>query len=187
MANASAKRIAAQNEKAIRNLRVGMIVCMGLSITIRLFLRRYTFSSIFSIMVYVTTLAPSMFLYSFLVRAGTPRRDASGMLLSPGDDLNQAGLTDWSWDIIYVTWACQVGSSLFGEWVWWLYLVIPLYAGYRAWTSFISPMLLGRSSALGAGDAKEGQAHEPASKRQDKLRKRQEKGDIRVRSVATNR
>jgi SRP-independent targeting protein 2/TMEM208 len=123
-ANASAKRIAAQNERAIRNLRVGMIVCMGLSITIRLFLRRYTFSSILSIMVYVTTLAPSMLLYSFLVRAGTPRRNASGMLLSPGDDLNQPGLTDWSWDIIYVTWACQVGSSLFGEWVWWLYLVV---------------------------------------------------------------
>ena len=91
--------------------------------TIRLFLR-HTFSSIFSIIIYVLTLAPSIFLYLFLVRAGTPRRDASGILISPGDDLNQAGLTDWSWDILYVTWACQVGSSLFGEWIWWLYLVV---------------------------------------------------------------
>ena len=123
-ANASAKRIAAQNEKAIRNLRLGMVICTGLSLTIRLLLRRHTIYAVFSFMVYVLTLVPSILLYFFLVRSGTPRRDASGLLLFPGDDLNQAGLTDWSWDIIYVTWACQVGSSFFGDWVWWLYLVV---------------------------------------------------------------
>lgn len=125
-ANASAKRVAARNEKAIRNLRLGMVICTGLSIAVRLLLRRHTFLSTFSILVYAVTFAPSAFLYSFLVRTGTPRRDASGMLLSPGDDLNQAGLTDWSWDVIYVTWACQLGSSFFGDWVWWIYLVVSL-------------------------------------------------------------
>jgi len=163
-----------------------MLIFTTLSLLFRVLLRRQSLSSIFSILIYTLTFAPTLFLYSFLVRAGTPRRDASGALISPGDDLNQAGLTEWSWDIIYVTWACQAGSGLLGDWVWWIYLSIPLYAGYKLWSSFISPMLLGRSSGAGAVQP-EGAAAESSSKRQEKLRKRQEKGDPRVRAMPTKR
>ncbi|KAF8592531.1 DUF788-domain-containing protein [Ramaria rubella] len=184
MANASAKRIAAQNEKAIRNLRVGMVACTVLSVLIRSFLRKHVFASTSSMLIYLLTLAPSIFLYSFLVRAGAPRRATSGTLLSPGDDLNQPGLMEWSWDVIYITWACQVGSSLLGEWVWWLYLIIPSYGGYKIWSLFISPMLLGRSR-LGTTESED--PNEPASKRQEKLRKRQEKGNSRTRVIGTKK
>lgn len=55
---------------------------------------------------------------------------------------------------------------------------IPVYAVFKIWTSFISPMVLGR----GGPSEPEENAKEPASsKRQEKLRKRQEKGDPRVR------
>ena len=56
---------------------------------------------------------------------------------------------------------------------------IPLYAVFKLWTSVISPMVLGRGASGASDSAPE---KEPiGSKRQEKLRKRQEKGDPRVR------
>ena len=92
--------------------------------------------------------------------------------------------------------ACHVGSAVLGEWFWWLYTAvsitkkilrlnsfnfcdqIPLYASYKAWTSFIQPMFFGRSQS--------NEEEKPApveSKRQQKLRQRQERGDPRVKAV----
>lgn len=72
-------------------------------------------------LVYIVTLLPTLFLYQLLHSMGTPRRDASGTLISFGEDLNQPGLMELYWDVIYVTWSCQVGSSLFGDRFWWFY------------------------------------------------------------------
>ncbi|KIJ56527.1 hypothetical protein M422DRAFT_22690 [Sphaerobolus stellatus SS14] len=181
MANASAKRIASQNERVIRNLQIGMLVVNLLSLILRFFIRKQSFSSFSSIILYALPIAPTIAVYRFLVNAGTPRRDSSGSLISPGDDLNQPGLLDWSWDVLYITWACQLGSGLLGSWIWYFYFIIPLYAGYKAWTSFISPILLGRTS--GRNTEPDTSEVETTSKRQDKLRKRQEKGDPRVRAA----
>jgi SRP-independent targeting protein 2/TMEM208 len=56
---------------------------------------------------------------------------------------------------------------------------IPLYAMFKLWTSIISPYVLGRSSALGSED---GAKEDTVSKRQEKLRKRSERGDARVKA-----
>lgn len=56
---------------------------------------------------------------------------------------------------------------------------IPLYAVYKLWSSLISPMLLGRGAAPASA---EDTPTESVSKRQDKLRKRQERGDPRVQA-----
>lgn len=103
---------------------------------------------------------------------GSPRRDAAtSTLIAPGEDLNAPGVTEWCFDVIYVTWICQVGTSLFGEFVWWLYLSvsiplpcyatlssvytaclifcpvqIPLYAGWKLYTFVIAPMFGLRST-----------------------------------------
>lgn len=37
---------------------------------------------------------------------GKPKRDGAGTLLSAGDDLNQPGLTEYAFDVIYVT--CRI-------------------------------------------------------------------------------
>ena len=66
-----------------------------------------------------------------------------------------------------------------------------MYAVFKLWTSVISPFVLGRSSAptLDA-DADTGRSANgngtTTSKRQEKLRKRQEKGDPRVRAVQSS-
>ncbi|KAH7931296.1 DUF788-domain-containing protein [Leucogyrophana mollusca] len=183
MAKGSAKRIAGQNEQTIKTLRLGMIVPTIISLLLRFFFRRGSLPpSKGSLALYVLTYFPALFLSRYLETMGTSRRDpTTGTLLSSGEDLSQPGVTEWCFDILYVTWACQIGSGAFGEWFWWLYLIIPLYAAFKVWSNFISPML-GRSSAPASGNDAATEK-ETLSKRQEKLRKRGERGDPRVRSV----
>ncbi|KAG5654485.1 hypothetical protein H0H81_001984 [Sphagnurus paluster] len=187
MANASAKRIANQNESAVKTLKFGMLIPTVLSLLLRVLFRRDSLPpSKGSIAIYIVTFCPAFFLSNYLVKIGTTRRDpTTGTLISYGEDLNQPGVTEWCFDILYVTWACQIGSGAFGEWFWWLYMVIPIYAVFKLWVSVISPMVLGRSSASApASEEKSDKDKEAAgtSKRQEKLRKRSERGDPRVRA-----
>ncbi|KAH9894333.1 DUF788-domain-containing protein [Cubamyces menziesii] len=183
MANASAKRTAQHNAESIKNLRLGLLVSGALSILLRLLFRRGSLSpKQLSFWIYVFSLVPSVFLSRYLERIGSPRRDpTTGTLISAGEDLSRPGIIEWCFDVIYITWACQVGSGAFGQWVWWLYLIIPLYAIFKLWSSVISPMFFGRSAAASAAPEGEGETKEPTSKRQEKLRKRSERGDPRVR------
>ncbi|OSC98742.1 DUF788-domain-containing protein [Trametes coccinea BRFM310] len=183
MANASAKRTAQQNAEAIKNLRLGLLVSGALSVILRLLFRRSSLSPThLSFWIYAFSLVPSIFLSRYLERIGSPRRDpTTGTLISAGEDLSRPGIIEWCFDVIYITWACQIGSGAFGQWVWWLYLIIPLYATFKLWTGVISPMFFGRSAASPAAAEAEAETKEPTSKRQEKLRKRSERGDPRVR------
>ncbi|KAJ3006886.1 hypothetical protein NUW54_g3764 [Trametes sanguinea] len=177
MANASAKRTAQQNAEAIKNLRLGLLVSGALSVILRLLFRRSSLSPThLSFWIYAFSLVPSIFLSRYLERIGSPRRDpTTGTLISAGEDLSRPGIIEWCFDVIYIT----LGHS--GQWVWWLYLIIPLYATFKLWTGVISPMFFGRSAASPSAADAEAEAKEPTSKRQEKLRKRSERGDPRVR------
>jgi len=157
-----------------------MIVPTIISLVLRFLFRRGTLPpSKTSLAIYILTFFPSLFLSNYLIKIGTPRRDpTTGTLLSYGEDLNQSGVTEWCFDILYITWACQIGSGAFGEWFWFLYMVIPLFAIFKLWSSAISPYFKSRSS--GSEDVPTDT--QPTSKRQEKLRKRSEKGDPRVRA-----
>jgi hypothetical protein len=89
----------------------------------------------------------------------------------------------------------QSGSAIFGEWFWWIYIVvlsypflatssltlyfqIPTFVIYKLW-NLVSPMLLGRSSAVGEEEPRQ---EEGLSKRQEKLKKRSDRGDPRVKA-----
>ena len=55
-------------------------------------------------MIYVILSLPAMFLAQYLQQTGAPRRDrVGGELISPGEDLNQPGLTELCFDVLYVT------------------------------------------------------------------------------------
>jgi hypothetical protein len=61
--------------------------------------------------VYLLTGAPTVFLTRYLEKIGSPRRDPStGTLLSSGEDLASPGVTEWCFDILYVT--CKQRLSL---------------------------------------------------------------------------
>ncbi|KAI0284991.1 putative opsin [Russula aff. rugulosa BPL654] len=178
MANASAKRIASQNEAAIKNMLYGHLLGNLLPLLIRILFRWQAFQqSKKAIVLYCVSVALSQFLYQHLKRMGTPRRDSTGNLVSPGDDLNQPGMTEWTFDVLYISWIAQLGSAILGEWFWLIYITIPTFVLYKLW-SVVSPMLLGRSSTVSEEEPKE----EGLSKRQEKLKKRSDRGDPRVKA-----
>ncbi|KIY45838.1 DUF788-domain-containing protein [Fistulina hepatica ATCC 64428] len=190
MANASAKRIAKQNESTVKMLRLGMFLPSILSLVLRLLFRSGSLlPSNWSILLYICTFCPAFFLSKYLIKVGTTHRDpTTGTLISFGEDLSQPGVTESCFDIIYITWICQVGSGIFGDWFWWLYL-IPLYAVFKLWTSAVSPLLFGRSSMTNPVDGSDSANNPPVgtSKRQEKLKKRQERGDPRVKAQQVKR
>ncbi|KAF8450307.1 hypothetical protein L210DRAFT_843343 [Boletus edulis BED1] len=182
MAHGAAKRIAGQNEQAIRVLHLGMFLPTVLSILLRLLFRRGSLPpSKGSLAIYVVTYLPALFLSRYLESIGTSRRDpTTGAIVSSGQDLNQPGVMEWCFDILYVTWVCQIGSGAFGEWFWYFYLLIPSYAVFKVWSNFIGPMTGWSSDKSTEESASE---KSTLSKRQEKLRKRSEKGDPRARTV----
>lgn len=196
MANASAKKTAAQNEAAIKTLRIGMLAANISYFILRLILPYRTFPPTWrQLTTYIMTAIPEFVLFRHLTSTGSPKRDpTTGALLAPGEDLSQGGVTEWCFDVVYITWFCQVGSALVGEFVWWLYLSIPLYAAYKAWKTLISPMLgsrslsnLGPTSPSGATSNSATSSTEGPSKRQLKQQKKVEKRDAEHATQVKNR
>lgn len=81
-------------------------------------------------MLYALTSLPSLFLTFQLMSMGRPRFSPTGALISPGDDLSQAGLTQYMMDIVFVTWATQIIGCVWSR-GWWLYASV----GYNAYTT----------------------------------------------------
>lgn len=84
-----------------------MVVPTVLSTFLRLLFRRGSLPpSKGSLFIYVLTYLPALFLSRYLENIGTSTRDPiSGALISSGEDLCQPGVTEWCFDILYVT--CQ--------------------------------------------------------------------------------
>ncbi len=88
---------------------------------------------------YLTTTIPELVLFQHLTSTGSPKREpTTGALLAPGEDLSQGGVTEWCFDVIYITWFCQVGSALVGEFVWWLYLSVCFHTRPRLKQSLVA-------------------------------------------------
>jgi hypothetical protein len=179
-----------------------MLVAPGIALFIRLFFRSTFLPTKLSIIIHLLTLVPVIVLYTHLNSIGSPRRDSTtGALIGSGEDLNMPGVTEWCWDIIYVTWACQIGSAALGEWFWWIYLCvcvlmvsylvslttmdfqfkqIPLFALWKIYSVFLSPYFASKPRTESSEDDNSAAA---LSKRQQKLKRRSEKGDPRVKRL----
>lgn len=82
-----------------------MFVPTILSLFLRLLFRQSSLPpSQGSLLIYVLTYLPALFLSRYLENIGTARRDpTTGTLISSGEDLSQPGVTEWCFDILYVT------------------------------------------------------------------------------------
>ena len=108
MANASAKKTAASNERAISNLRQGLLIATTLSTLIRIIFRTKSLSPAqLSFWIHILSHIPSTLIARYLARIGEPKRSDTGELVSPGEDLSQPGIIEWCFDVIYV--ACKSG------------------------------------------------------------------------------
>lgn len=93
-------------------------------------------------------------------------------LRKAGEDLDAKGLTEWMWDVVYWTWGNVVLVAVAGDWAWWLYLVVPLYSAYLAFTTY-SGMKSGFGGlSAGGGGQGGGEGSAGQSKRAAKMEKR---------------
>ncbi|KAK9895778.1 DUF788-domain-containing protein [Cystobasidium minutum MCA 4210] len=184
MANKSDKRIAAENATTLRLLKYGTAITQGLQLILFFFFQSQRTRGHLSL--YAITSVVSLFLTFQLVSMGSPRLSPTGTLLSAGEDLSQAGLTQYMMDVVFVIWTAQVSACAWSR-AWWLLASIPAYAGYKLF-NIASPYIfnrIGSAKAAVQNGASNGKASSSAnteglSRRQQKMQARYEKGDKRV-------
>ena len=77
-------------------------------------------------------------------------------------------MTEYMFDVLYWTWGTLVAVLIFGDYAWWLWVVVPLYTLYLLVTTFGS-LKRGMAGLSGqGGDATQGDP----SNRQQKMEKR---------------
>ena len=125
MAQKAKKDRAKSNTAALNNLHIGTLVIHLLFLAFHFLLRSR------SLLAYGLLSAPSLICQYVLEVSGRPKYDsASGSLKASGEDLNAQGLTEYMFDVIWVTWASLVSVMLFGNWGWLLWAVLPAYGLY---------------------------------------------------------
>ncbi|KAG5986658.1 hypothetical protein E4U43_005417 [Claviceps pusilla] len=84
-----------------------------------------------SLVAYGLLATPSLICEYVLEISGRPKFDpATGALRTAGEDLAAAGLTEYMFDVVWVTWAAGVLVVLVGNWGWLLWAVVPAYGAY---------------------------------------------------------
>lgn len=169
MANASAKKQAAANLVALKQLHLSSLAVNGLFVLSYVFLGRPS-----SLRFYLFSCIPSFLLEMTLDRTGRPKykHNANGILVleKPGENLAAEGVTEWMHDVLYIFWLCDILTVAFNSYVaWWVALVIPLYASYK-----IYGLIIAAKGGLFNSAADDVQSPE-VSKRQEKLQKKRQK------------
>lgn len=154
MAQKARKDRARANAAALKNLHLGSAIVNGLFLLAVLLLRRPR-----SLWLFALLSLPGWCCELVLERSGRPRYDASkgGSLVASGEDLAAEGLTEYMFDVVWVTWACAACVLLFGDKAWFLWLVVPAYGGWKGYGLFGAARGMMGGGAGGAGAGVEGQ------------------------------
>ncbi|KAI1085778.1 DUF788-domain-containing protein [Whalleya microplaca] len=129
MAQKARKDRAKSNAAALTNLHIGTLIINTLFVLFSLFFKRR------STLLYVIFSIPSFVSEYILERSGRPKYDPSTKaLLTAGEDLSAPGLTEYLFDVIWVTWASVVLVILFGNWGWLLWSVLPAYGAVKGYS-----------------------------------------------------
>lgn len=128
MAQKSKKDRAKANTSALNTLHIGTLSVNVLFILFNLFIKRR------SILAYGVLSIPSLVAEYILESTGRPKFDPSTKALkSSGEDLAAPGLTEYMFDVIWVTWFCLVSVIVFGNWGWICWSVIPIFGAYKGY------------------------------------------------------
>lgn len=125
MAQKAKKDRAKSNTVALNNLHIGAAVINVLFLLFHFLLRER------SLLAYGLLSAPAFICEYVLEFSGRPKYDpATKALRSAGEDMAAPGLTEYMFDVIWVTWASVVAVMLFGNWGWVLFATVPAYGLY---------------------------------------------------------
>lgn len=173
MARASAKNRLRQNKQRLRVLQL-LLLGVNAAYLARLAIKR--FPPVDTVLVVLNN-AVMYIAYATLSSAATPNYDVtSGELVDAGADLSSAGVLEYCNDLVYVCGATQLLASV-SQWFWLLALVVPAFAGYKAWRHVIRPYVLGGGGGGdGSGVARPEDVRDPAArKRLEKQRRKEQR------------
>jgi len=126
MAQKAKKDRAKANISALNTLHVGTLSLNVLFLIFNVLIKRR------SLLAYVLFSIPCFFVEYMLETTGRPKYDGH-TLKTAGEDLAAPGLTEYMFDIVWVTWASLVAVILFGNWGWIFYSVVPIYGAYKGY------------------------------------------------------
>ena len=115
--------------------------------------------------------APAILIELYFESLSRPSYTPDGGVRKPGEDLEAQGLTELMWDVLYWTWGNVVLVALAGDWAWWLYLAVPAYSAWLAFTTYSGVRKGFAGVGMGGGEG-EGTATGAQSKRAAKMEKR---------------
>ncbi|KAE8454183.1 hypothetical protein EG329_005108 [Mollisiaceae sp. DMI_Dod_QoI] len=128
MAQKAKKDRAKANIASLNNLHIGTLAVNVIFLLFNLLFKRR------SLVAYLILSIPSVVAEYILETTGRPKYDANTKALkSSGEDLAAPGLTEYMFDIIWVTWLSLVCVILFGNWGWLVYSVVPIYGAYKGY------------------------------------------------------
>ena len=128
MAQKAKKDRAKANISTLNTLHIGTLTFNLLFLLFTLLLRRRSY------LLYAFLSLPSFIAQFILERTGRPKFDLSTKALkSAGEDLAAPGLTEYMFDVIWVTWLCLVLVMLVGNWGWLVWSAIPAYGVWKGY------------------------------------------------------
>jgi len=148
MARKAEKDRAKNNISTLNNLHIGSLSFNVIFILFNVLLKRR------SLVAYLIFSIPCFIAEYVLESSSRPKYDATTKVLkSAGQDLAAPGLTEYMFDVIWITWACLVAVMLIGNWGWILWAVVPAYGAYKGYG------LMGMARGM-MGGAQQGQIPE---------------------------
>jgi len=145
MAQKAKKDRAKSNISSLNNLHIGTLTVNALFILFNLLFKRR------SLLAYALLSIPCLVAEYILETTCRPKFDPNTKALkSSGEDLAAPGLTEYMFDIIWVTWLSLICVILFGNWGWIVWSVVPVYGAYKGYG------LLGMAKGM-MGGAQKGQ------------------------------
>ncbi|KAK8113677.1 hypothetical protein PG999_005746 [Apiospora kogelbergensis] len=140
MAGKARKDRAKANADALKNLHIGTLIVHSLFVLSNVLFRRR------ALVPYILLSIPSFICQYILEKTGRPKVDPTTKALrSAGEDLSAPGLTEYMFDVVWVTWAAVVSVVLLGNWGWLLWLVVPIYGAVKGYS------LLGAARGMASG------------------------------------
>ena len=128
MAQKAKKDQAKANAATLKQLHICALTANGLFLAFNLFIRRR------SIPAYILLSIPAFIAEFILERSGRPKYDPNTKALrNAGEDLAAPGLTEYLFDVVWITWISLVAVMVFGNWGWVIYSVVPLFAIYKGY------------------------------------------------------
>lgn len=126
MARQAEKQLAKNNVTKIAFLRNSSLGVNAFFVLVRL-IWCYRSTTKKTWFLYITTNLVASLIHFQLAAMGSPKFSADGSLKSAGEDLSQAGLTEYLTDIVYMTWIIYVLVAAVTDYAWLLYLAVSVH------------------------------------------------------------